>query len=304
VAGPFDLGTVIVRQSVKLDPTDAHVTVASDPIPTIIGGVPVRLRSIHVDVDRPETTLSPTSCAKKQIDARVHSLQGSSLTVSAPFQAQECQSLKLSPKLQVGLTGKRSAMADNQHPGLKAVLTQRSGQANMKALSVKLPLSLALDPKNAASDTLCSFVESRKADPHCPASSIVGHARAVTPLLNRPLTGPVYFSKNVRRNKAGREIRTLPTLVIPLRGEVALNLVGTSSVSGGNLVSTFESIPDAPVSRFDLSLKGGKRGILVTIGNVCNRSRSAEVQIDGQQGKRADRTLKIKAPCGASRKKH
>ena len=168
-----------------------------------------------------------------------------------------------------------------------------------------MPLSLALDPDNA--QALCEFRDGTKVDPVCPKGSIVGRARAVTPLLDQPLSGPVYFVKNVRKDpKTGREIRTLPMLVIPLRGEngIRLNLKGASSVSSSDqLVNTFAAIPDAPVSRFDLSIEGGKNGILVTNGNLCRKKQVANVQIDGQNNKASDRNTTLTTPCKKTTKK-
>ena len=303
VAGPFDLGTVVVRQAIYVDPVDAHLTVLSDPLPTIVKGVPVRMRAIDVDVDRTEFSLNPTNCGRKDIAATFHSDRNSSASSRSRFQVADCASLALKPSLRMALKDRRQ-LTTGKHPGLNAVLTQRGRQSNLKDVAVALPLSLALDPKNAESDTLCSFEESGKPDPRCPRSSIIGTARAVTPLLNRPLTAPVYFSKDVRMSKIGRPIRTLPKLVIPLRGEVALNVVGKSSVArGGKLVTTFSGLPDAAVSRFELKLKGGPKGILVANANACKRSRVAAFNVDGQNGKRADRRVTISAPCGKAKKK-
>jgi hypothetical protein len=263
----------------------------------------LRIRSIDVRVDRPGFTMNPTSCAEKQIVAVFHSQQGSVATRTSRFQVGDCRELGLKPKLSLALSGMRQ-LSDGGHPALKAVLTQPGGQANLKRVAVKLPLSLALDPDNAESDGLCSFEESRKADPKCPASSIVGTAKAWTPLLNKPLEGPVFFSKNVRTSSSGRQIRTLPTLVIPLRGEVALNLVGTSDTTkDGRLVNTFATVPDAPVSRFELTLKGGSKGILVVNGKACRRSRTAIVEVDGQNNKTADQAPKLGAPCAKQAKR-
>jgi hypothetical protein len=179
------------------------------------------------------------------------------------------------------------------------VLTQRRGQANLRRVRVKLPLALALDPENAQSDDLCEFAAGLRVD--CPPSSIVGHAVAHTPVLNRPLEGPVYFVKNVRIHpRTGRQIRTLPTLLIPLRGEVAIDLRATTDVIDDKLVSTFPTIPDAPVSRFRLNLEGGKDGILVATRNVCRRpgSHIADIEFDGQNRKRSDPAVRMQMPCG------
>jgi hypothetical protein len=301
IAGPFDLGMVVVRQAIFVDPVDAHITVVSDPLPTIVKGVPVRLRSIAVDVNRPGFTLNPTSCGPKQIKATMVSTTGAIHQVTQPFQVGDCQALPLRPKLRISLTG-RKQLHDGGHPGVRAVLTQGLGQANLRSVQVKLPLSLALDPERAQSDDLCEFEAGKRVD--CPASSIIGHARAITPVLNRPLEGPVYFVKNVRIHpKTGRTIRTLPTLLIPLTGEVDIHLRAQTDVSRDKLVNTFGTVPDAPVSRFELTLKGGKRGILVVNGNPCRRDRVADALMDGQNGKRADRAVKIGMPCKKARKR-
>jgi hypothetical protein len=164
-------------------------------------------------------------------------------------------------------------------------------------------LSRALDPENAQSDALCEFEAGKRAD--CPASSIIGRARAFTPVLNRPLEGPVYFVKNVRIHPdTGRQIRTLPTLLVPLTGEVDIHLRAQTDVAKrGKLVNTFSTVPDAPVSRFELTLRGGRQGILVVNGNPCRRDRVADALMDGQNGKRADRGVKIGMPCKKQRRR-
>jgi hypothetical protein len=295
VAGPFDLGMVVVRQAIYIDPVDAHLSVRSDQLPIIVKGVPLRLRSVNVDVDRPGFTINPTSCAPKRIAATFGGSGGAVSTSNQRLQATECQSLAFKPKLGLRLTG-RTQVADGKHPGLKAVVTQRRGQANIGKVQVKLPLSLALDPENAKA--LCEFDDGEKVN--CPKASIIGSARAVTPVLNRALTGPVYFVKGIRIDKkTGRRIRTLPTLLVPLRGEVAIDLRAKSSIQDGKLVNTFEAVPDAPVSRFELNLKGGRNGILVVTGgrNVCRGQQVAQVNSDGQNGKRRDFQVRMTTPC-------
>ena len=302
LAGPFDLGMVVVRQSIFVDPIDAHITVVSDPLPIIVKGVPVRLRSIAVDVNRPGFTINPTSCGPKQIKATMVSSVGAVHEATQHFQVGDCQALPFRPRLAMRLTG-RGQTTDGKHPGLRTVVTQAPGQANLRSAAVRLPLSLALDPENAQSDDLCEFEAGKRVD--CPPSSIVGHAVARTPVLNRPLEGPVYFVKNVRVHpRTGRLIRTLPTLLIPLRGEVAIDLRATTDVIDNKLVSTFPIVPDAPVSRFELTLKGGKRGILVAVRNICRRPRGqiADMEFDAQNGKRADRGVRMKTPCAKKKK--
>jgi hypothetical protein len=297
-AGPFDLGTVVVRAAIAVDPIDAHVTVTSDDVPSILDvkgndgdtdGFPLRIRSIDVDVNRPGFIRNPTSCEPMSVIGALGSWEGTSAPVSSRFQIGDCQALALSPKLAISLTGKGQT-TDDKHPGVHAVVSQTAGQSNLKKVTVSLPLSLALDPDNA--QALCEFADGSKVDPTCPKGSIVGHAVAKTPILDQPLSGPVYFVKNIRKDpKSGREIRTLPKLVIPLTGEngIRLNLVGTSNVVDNRLVNTFDNIPDAPVSDFTLDIDGGKSGILVVSGaDICKSTQVADQQIDGQNGKTAD----------------
>lgn len=294
-AGPLDLGRVIVRQALHVDPADAHVTVVSDSFPTILKGIPIRLRRIHVDVDRPGFMVNPTSCAQKRIVGAMSSLEGGKASVASRFRAIECSALPFTPRLRMRLSG-ATQRSTGGHPGLRAVLTQPAAQAGMKAVKVKLPSSLVLDADNA--NGLCGYEAGLKAD--CPAASKVGTATAWSPLLNRALRGPVHLVQGVRFDKAtGARRRALPTLLVKLRGEIDIDLRAKSSVSAGRLVSTFGAIPDAPISRFRLSLKGGDGGILVVTGNrhLCRGSQIAHVETDGQNGKRRDFRVRAATPC-------
>jgi hypothetical protein len=299
-AGPFDLGEVVVRQKIYVDPITAQVTVVSDPIPTIVKGVPARLQRLDVNVDKPGFVINPTSCAEKAVEGALKSVAGQTAALSVRFQVGECSSLDLKPSLALSLSGKGQT-TDGKHPAVTANLTQSAGQSNLKKVRVALPLSLALDPDNA--NGLCEFADGSKATPTCPKASIVGTATAVTPILDEPLSGPVYFVKNIRKDaKSGREIRTLPKLVIPLVGQngLKLTLTGTSNVEDDQLVTTFDNIPDAPVSSFKLNINGGKGGILtVSDADICKSTQVAEQQIDGQNNKQADADVYIQTPSCA-----
>lgn len=293
VAGPFDLGLVNVRAAVNVDPITAEVSVDSDPLPRILEGIPLRIRDVRVAIDRPRFMKNATNCDPLTIDGTVGSNDGAMARLSVPFQVQGCSSLRLAPKLQMSFTG-AGQTTDGRHPGLQAVLAQAPGQANLKKVRVRLPLSIALDPDNA--NGLCGFVDGSKPLPTCPSSSIVGTASVVTPVLKDPLTGPVYFVKNVRIDpKSRRQIKTLPKLVIPLEGDgVAITLTGTSQVVGERLVTVFDHIPDAPVSRFALTIKGGRHGILVVSdANICGERQIADHQMDGQNHAQADGTTVV-----------
>jgi hypothetical protein len=296
-AGPFDLGTVVVRAALYVDPIDGHATVKSDPLPTMRDGVPLRVRDVRVNIDRPGFMVLPTNCSPMAIAADIHSAVGATVQASQPFQARNCSALDLGPKLDLTLSGKGQT-TDNKHPAVTANLTQRSGQANLKKVRVSLPLSLALDPDNA--NGLCEFVDGSKAEPTCPSSSVVGTATARTPILDQPLSGPVYFVKNIRKDaKTGREIKTLPKLVVPLTGEngVKLTLTGTSNVEDNHLVTTFDNIPDAPVSSFALNVNGGKHGILVvSSADICAATQIANQGVEAQNIKQQNVDVAIKTP--------
>jgi uncharacterized repeat protein (TIGR01451 family) len=307
IAGPYDLGTVVVRQALHVDRRDAHVTVVSDPLPTILEGIPLRLRSVNVDVDRPGFTLNPTSCRAKQINATLSSTEGAVHRAGQRFQVAGCSALPFRPRLGLRLTGRRHTRL-GRHPGIRATVRQGAGQAAIERAVVRLPKSLALDADNA--QALCEYADGIKDEPTCPEGSIVGRAKAVTPLLNRPLTGNVYFVKNVRTDRrTGAQIRTLPMLVVALRGEIAINLRGTSSVRGGRLISKFASVPDAPISRFNLNIKGGKTGILAVTRtpsgqtSLCQARQRALVEMRGHNGRRANFTTRVKTPCKKPRRR-
>jgi hypothetical protein len=298
-AGPFDLGEVVVRQKIYVDPITAQVTVVSDPVPTLVKGVPVQLQRLDVDIDKPHFVVNPTSCTAKTISGTLRSVDGQTAAVTNRFQVSACSSLALKPSLALSLSGKGQT-TDGKHPAISATVSQPEGQANLKKVRVTLPLSLALDTENA--NGLCEFVDGSKVTPTCPKNSIVGTATATTPILDESLTGPVYFVKNVRKDpKSGRDIRTTPKLVIPLVGQngVKLTLTGTSTVADNQLVTTFDNIPDAPVSSFKLNIIGGKGGILVVSGNkadICTSTQIAEQEVDGQNGKTADADVFIQTP--------
>jgi hypothetical protein len=311
VAGPFrgamELSPIIVRQKIEVDRTSAQVTAVSDPFPLIHHGVPLRVREVTVVVNRDRFMLNPSDCASKQVGADFASDQAAGSTGSNAFQAAGCAGLAFKPSLTLALTGKKQRTT-GKHPGIKAQVTQKGiGEAGIEKAEVRLPKSLALDPDNA--QALCEFADGTKDDleNHCPKGSIVGRSRATSPLLNDPLVGNVYFVKNIRIDKkSGNEIRTLPMIIVALRGEIAINLKGESDTTkDGKLVNTFNGVPDAPVSKFNLNIKGGKTGILAvtrtrrSLIHLCAKPRGhvAEADMDGQNGRRHDFDVRMKTPC-------
>lgn len=286
--GPFDLGTVVVRFALKINSETAEVFVdaaGSDPIPHIINGIPVHLRDIRAYVDRPEFVLNPTNCERTSTASTVlgsglnfgSEADDQPVTVTSPFQAADCASLAFKPKLALSLKGgtKRA-----QNPAFKAVLTFPKGSnANVAAAQVTLPHSAFLD--NDHIRTVCTRVQFAAGGGNgeqCPARSIYGRARATTPILAEPLEGPVFLRSSSH---------PLPDLVAALHnGQININLVGRiDSAKGGRIRNTFESVPDAPVTKFVLEMQGGKKGLLVNSANLCKSTDTAIADFSGQNGK-------------------
>jgi hypothetical protein len=284
LAGPFDLGTVVVRNALHIDPTTAQVTSISDPLPTILHGIPLDLRDIRVSLDRADFTRNPTSCDRMRVDGTIGSTMGTSADVSSRFQVGECAALGFKPQLSLRLKGKTRRAS---YPALTASLRAKKGQANIGRVSVTLPHSEFLAQEHIR--TVCTRVQF-SADA-CPKASIYGYAEAKTPLLDKPLKGPVYLRAN------GGE-RELPDLVAALNGQIDIDLVGYIDSHNGGIRTTFQRVPDAPVSRFTLQMKGGRRGLLVNSTNLCGSTNRATVKMDGQNGKVHDFNSVLADSCG------
>jgi hypothetical protein len=295
VAGPFDLGAVVVRAAIEVDKASAQITIVTDALPQVVGGIPLRMRSVVVTLDRPGFTLNPTNCDPAAVDATLTSTQSVFASAASQFQAAGCGALAFAPGLRISLTG-HGQTTSGKHPTLLATVTSALGQANVRATSVTLPLSLALDPNNSAH--VCSVAASEVDT--CPANTIVGSATVQTPVLSAPLTGPAYLVQGIRTGLQGQQIHTLPALLITLRGPVAIDLRAQTSVDSlGRLVTTFPAVPDAPISRFTLQITGGQRGILVVTGraNLCRRAQVAHAALAGQNGATDALALTIGTPC-------
>jgi hypothetical protein len=302
VAGPFDLGTVLVRAAIYVDPVTAELEAVTDQLPRILNGIPLEVRDVRVNVDRDRFVFNPTSCASDSVGAEILAQDGTAASRASRFQVAECGSLRFTPKLAMSLLGRRQR-GTGGHPGVTAVLTAPAGQANIDRVAVVLPRAVVLDAKRAANPALlCSYEGGLAAD--CPARTVIGRAVANSPALKAPLSGPVHFVQGIRFHKrTGNRIRTLPTLLIKLRGEVAIDLRARSEVRKGRLVARFPQVPDAPISKFTLRLTGGKRGILVNNRPVCRADRTAIVEADAQNGKRRDFRIRLKAPCAKGARK-
>jgi len=298
VAGPFDLGTVVVREGLDLDPETGEVRVdggAANPIPHILQGVPLRLRDLRIDNNRPDFTLNPTSCEEKHSRATlVGSGEDASnpgddrpVSLSARYQASSCASLAFKPKLSLQLKG---GTKRNRFPALTAKLTFPPGgsQANTAGATVILPHSAFLESSHIG--TTCTRVQF--AADQCPPASVYGKAVARTPLLDEPLEGPVYLRSN------GGE-RQLPDLVVALHGVVDIDLVGYVDSVKARLRTRFQNVPDAPVSSFVLKMDGGRKGLIVNSQNLCDHRGRAQQRLVAQNGMEAKGRPPVQAlGCG------
>ncbi len=300
-AGPFDLGTVVVRVALFVQPETAQVHAVSDPIPHVYGGALLDIRSISIRTDRPNFSLNPTNCAPLATVANLHGggddpnnpAGYSSHLVSSPFQVQGCDALGFQPKLAMRLFG---AHRRAKHPKLRAVLQARGGDANIARAAVTLPRALILDQANLAK--VCTRVQF--AAHACPKKSIYGFARAFTPLLDKPLEGPVYLRSSDNE---------LPDLVSDLHGQVPIVLDSRTDSVHGRIRNTFDTVPDVPVSKFVLTLRGGRKGLLVNSQNLCPRVRRhkglrAVAHFKAWNGKKHNLKPRLRLPCGKKGKKH
>jgi hypothetical protein len=287
IAGPFDLGTVVVRTALFVDPFTAQIHAVSDPFPQILDGIPLDIRSIALRMDRPDFTLNPTSCDPFSITGGALSATGQTAPVSQRFQVGGCSSLKFKPRLTISLKGPTKRTG---HPALKAVLTYPGGPGytNIGGAQVTLPGSEFLDQGNLNKVCTRPELESRS----CPASSVYGKAKAWTPLLDAPLEGPVYLGVGFGYK--------LPALVAELGGQIRVLLKGKVDTGPGHGIrNTFEAVPDAPVSRFVIELKGGKKyGLLENSTNVCRAPQRATARFTGQDGAVVSLKPLIRNSCG------
>ncbi|HEU4461209.1 MAG TPA: hypothetical protein VFR75_01325 [Solirubrobacterales bacterium] len=301
--GPFDLGVVVVRQALRINPETAEVFVdatGSDPIPHIIQGIVTHARDIRVYVDRPEFVKNPTSCERTSTASTVlgsgldfgSDADNMPVTVTSPFQAADCARLGFKPKLELSLKGKTRR---GGNPALKAIMRPRAGDANAARISVALPRSEFLDQSHIR--TVCTRVQFRAgagSGAACPKGAIYGHVRAWTPLLDKPLEGPVFLRSSEN---------PLPDLVLALRGLIDIHAVGRIDSVNGGIRTTFDFVPDAPITKVVLEMGGGKKSLLENSTNICRGKHNATVKMKGHNGAVRNFSTPLKARCGGKAKK-
>ncbi len=297
VSGPYDLGTVVIRVALNVNPLTAEINAVSDPIPNVFGGVKLDIRSIELNANRYQFMLNPTNC---QAGATAGTLSGggsnpanasswSSYAVSAPFQATGCKSLGFKPTLHARISGPTTRA---KNPRIRVILKAQKGQANIARTALNLPHSLFLDQGHIK--TICTRVQ--LAAKECPKNSIYGNAEASSPLLKQKLHGPVYLVSSKHK---------LPDLLADLNGQINIQLDGVISSSHGGLKTVFNNTPDVPLKTFILNMRGGKKSLLQNSTNLCKSPQLAILNMKGQNGK-VMKTNKLRlnvAGCGGGKKK-
>jgi hypothetical protein len=275
-AGPIDLGSgscdcEVVRAAVYVDPHTAALTVVSQPLPTKKDGIFFQVKTVNVNIDRPEFTFNPTSCEPMGVTGTLSSTEGASSTIADHFQVTNCAALAFKPGFTVS-TSSKTSRADGASLAVKLTFPQapQGTQANIKQVKVELPK--ALPSRLTTLQKACTAAQFESNPSGCPQASIVGHAKAITPILPVPLEGPAYFVSH------GGE--AFPSLIVVLQGYgVTVDLVGTTFISKSGITSsTFKSVPDVPVGSFELTLPEGPYSALTASGDLCALAKTVTVK--------------------------
>jgi len=294
VAGPYDLGTVVVRAAININPETAEVHAVSDPIPYVFGGVKLDIRTIDVSINRNKFTLNPTTCRQAfPIAGGIFGGGGNpadpaSWFESKPsneFRASECRALKYKPSFEARILGGKGHMQRGDNPKFRAILDARNGDANTRRAAFILPSATILDQGHIK--TICTRVQ--LAANECPKNSIYGNAKATSPLLDKQLKGPVYLTSSSHE---------LPDLLVDLKGQVNIRLRGVISSAHARLKTVFNNTPDVAVDKFTLTMKGGSKGLLVNTRNLCSRQTTGFLNLKAQNSRRLKRNnLRLHIPA-------
>jgi hypothetical protein len=286
-AGPFNLGSVVVRASINVNPETSALTIVSDPLPQIIDGVPLRVQTINVAVNRPGFMFNPTNCEAHQITATVAGAQGGGAQVSTPFTAAGCRNLSFSPTFTVSTAAKTSKKGG---ASLDVKVAYKPGQANIRSVSVVLPKQLPA--RLTTIQQACPEATFAANPATCPPGSLIGVVKARTPVLPVQLIGPAYL---VSHGGAA-----FPDVVVIVQGDgVRVDLTGSIDIKKSITSSTFAKVPDVPITSFDLNLPEGPHSALTTAlpskarGDLCGQKLTMPTTLTGQNGLQVKQSTKI-----------
>jgi hypothetical protein len=290
-AGPFDLGTVVVRARLSVDQHTAQVTVTPDgtgpyAIPTILKGIPLDLRLANVRIDRPGFTFNPTNCSRLAVSGVMSSTSGTTVPVSSPFQATGCSKLVFKPTFTVS-TQARTSKADGA--SLTVKITKKEGEANLHKADLQLPV--ALPARLTTLQKACTEAQFNANPAKCPPASVIGTAKVITPQLEVPVMGPAIL---VSHGGAA-----FPDVEFVLQGEgITLIVDGATDIKKGITYSRFETAPDAPFTSFETRLPEGPYSVLATNipakakGSLCGQSLTIPTTLVGQNEAQLNQSTK------------
>jgi hypothetical protein len=271
VAGPLNLGLVVIRAQINIDPETSALTITSDPLPQIVLGIPLRLQRVTLNIDRPGFMFNPTNCKAQQVTATIAGAQGATAHASNPFAAGGCKSLAFKPNLEAS-TSAHTSYTNGASLDMRLTFpnVEQGAEANLAQIKVALPRQLPsrlTTLQNACPDTTFH------ADPSaCPKASIVGIARARTPVLPVELAGPVYFVSHGRN--------AFPSPIVVLQGDgVRLDLLGSTVIDKTGIASVaFKATPDVPVASLELYLPQGPHSVLSANTSLCALRKTVTVK--------------------------
>ncbi len=276
IAGPFDLGTVVVRVALYVDPNTAQISAISDPIPTILDGIPLDVRSVSLEMNRAGFTFNPTSCEPMSVGGQAVSTLNQTVGLSSRFQVGGCQGLPFKPAMSISTQGKTSKA---NGASLTVKLDQKPGEANIHKVDLTLPT--VLPARLTTLQQACTEAQFNANPAGCPPGSFIGTAKALTPILNVPLTGPAIL---VSHGGAA-----FPDVVFLLQADergadIRIDLDGKTDIKKGVTYSRFETVPDAPITNFETNLPQGPHSVLAATGNLCTGKLAIPTELTGQNG--------------------
>jgi hypothetical protein len=246
------------------------------------------MRSIQVNIDKPDFTINPTNCTPSSIDSQGIGDEGTVTDFSSYFHAVNCATLPFRPRMTVKQLGGRKDTKRGRNPKLQLDLRTRPGDANIKSISVTLSHAFEIDQRHLGN--ICS--EKELAEKQCAGRTPIGKASTTTPLLDEPLSGPVYAVSG----SGG-----LPRLAFILNGQVKLVPRADTTTVGGRLKTTAPIVPDAPIGHFSLTVFGGKRGYLINTRDICRHVPMTKLDYVGQNGRTRSEAVKTRVPCGKAK---
>jgi hypothetical protein len=282
-AGPLELGTALVRSRILLNPSSMALTIASDTLPQTLGGIPLRVRAVDLNLDRSGFIVNPTSCSHQMLSATISSSQGDAVALSTPFDVVGCAGLVFKPRLVASTHAMASQQGDGASLDIEVSSPAREG-ASIRSVMTQMPAQLR--PRLTTIQHAC--VAARLSSlTSCPAESQVGYATVTSPATHSPLAGPIYLVSH-----GGT---ALPSLVMPLQSEgIDVNLEGTLNVSPKDVISaTFNDLPDVPVSSFDLQLPRGPYSLLGAIANLCGKRLGLAYSLADQIGTKIKGVVRV-----------